>query len=201
MTNLSPYQEAALLEALQAGDTAAFSTLYIAWCEDLYHQILKMVKEPQEAEEIVQELFSRLWQKRSALSEVRELRPYLLTMARNLVYDYFRALKRDRILYARVRAAACAGHMHTEESLDQLEQADLVRKAMAMLPPQQQKVFQLCKLEGFSYKEAGRQLGISSLTVKEYLVKGKRTVRRLLTQVFFLLGLLSGLCLLPPAMG
>lgn len=143
----------------------------------MYVNFLRMVKDEQLAEEFVQEIFARIWQKKETLQIEQSFSDYLYRAGQNMVYDFYRKLKRDRLLYNRFKTNATQNYSHIEEALHLKESEELLQKAMNILPTQQRKVYQICKLEGYSYKEAGQQLGISPHTVKEYLVKANRTIR------------------------
>lgn len=144
----------------------------------MYANFLRMVKDEQLAEEFVQEIFARIWHKRETLQIEQSFSGYLYRAAQNMVCDFYRNLKQDRLLYNRFKAIATQNYTHVEESLHLKESEELLQKALNILPAQQRKVYQICKLEGYSYKEAGQQLGISPHTVKEYLVKANQSIRR-----------------------
>ncbi|MHA4806599.1 RNA polymerase sigma factor [Flavitalea flava] len=172
--------EQALLQQLQAGNPCAFTQLYHVYSGQLYVNIFKMVKDEQITEEIVQDIFTCIWQKRTELQFDQSFGAYLYRMAQNRVVDFYRKLTRDKSLYEKFKALTTAHYSHIEEALHVKENEALLRQAIASLPSQQKKVFQLCKRDGWSYKEAGEQLGISQNTVKEHLVKANVTIRHFL---------------------
>jgi RNA polymerase sigma-70 factor (family 1) len=167
-----------LLAQLKAGNSEAFSQLYRHYSGPMYVNVLKMVKDEQVTEEIVQDIFARIWQKRESIQFEKSFASYIYRVAQNMVFDFYRKLKRDRNLYEHFKTIATENYSHIEEELHGKEFETLLHKALDTLSPQQKKVYQLCSLEGRSYKEAGIQLGISSSTVKEHLAKAKLTIRR-----------------------
>lgn len=169
-----------MLQQLQAGSAVAFTRLYHRYSVRMYANIFKMIKDDQIAEEIVQDIFACIWQKRGELRFEQSFEAYLYRMGRNRVYDFYRKLRRDRSLYEKFKAVATEHYFHIEESLHFRESEAILQLAIAHLPQQQKKVFLLCKQEGCSYKQAGEQLGISQNTVKEHLVKANTTVRSFL---------------------
>jgi RNA polymerase sigma-70 factor (family 1) len=179
-----PYAETALLEQLQVGSADAFTQLYNNYSVQMYANIFKMVKDEQIAEEIVQDIFTRIWQKRDTLRFEQDFAAYLYRMGQNLVHDFYRKLQRDRSLYEKFKALAIEHYTHIEEALHYRESEALLQKALETLSPQQKKVYQLCKMDGRSYKEAGEELGISALTVKEHLVKANLSIRNYLNANF-----------------
>lgn len=179
MPNINLHNESLLVQAMQAGDQEAFTTLYRHYSPLLYLNILRMLHDAEAAEELVQELFTRIWQKRACKGIREDFRGYMYRVAQNLVFDFFRRLKKDRALMERFRsitgeADAVAG---PEERLQQQQAAGIIRNAIEHLPPQQKKVYQLVKQDGYTYKMAARDMGISPFTVKEYLSLANKSIR------------------------
>jgi len=90
------HKEYALLALLKAGDVQAFGQLYQLYNYRLYGNLLKLVKSEQEAEEILQEVFIKIWDKRASIDVEKSFRSYLFRIAENKVYDYFRKAARNR---------------------------------------------------------------------------------------------------------
>jgi len=134
-----PYDEQALLMQLQAGSADAFTQLYQAYAERLYYNILALVKDGLTAEELVQDVFSRIWQKREAIQIDTSFAAYLFTASRNRVYDFFRKLDRDHHLYATIKSAATYEYSYIEEALLDRENADILQKAIKSLPQQRRR--------------------------------------------------------------
>ena len=172
------HTEKELLQRLQADDQLAFTQLYHLYSARLYGNLLKWVKSPEVAEELLQDIFILVWEKRHTIDIHTGFRPYLFRIGENKVYDFFRKLRRDKTLYAYIRASAAAQYTHIEEALLSRENASLLQAAIETLPPQRRQVFELCKLQGKSYQEVGAQLGISASTINDHIVKATRTVRQ-----------------------
>lgn len=177
MTPELPFDEKTLLAQLQAGSEAAFTQLYRAYAERLYYNILMLVKDELTAEELVQDIFSRIWQKRASLPADSNFGAYLFAASRNRVYDFFRKLDRDHHLYARIRSAASCEYTYIEEALLTRENVNILQKAIATLPRQRRRAFELCKMEGLSYKEASEKMGISLSTLKDHMANAREAIR------------------------
>jgi RNA polymerase sigma-70 factor (ECF subfamily) len=169
-TNI-PFDEKALLVQLQAGSADAFTQLYQAYAERLYYNILSLVKDGLTAEELVQDIFARIWQKRETIQIDTNFGAYLFAASRNRVYDFFRKLDRDHDLYACIKATASYEYSHIEEALLKRE------KAINSLPHQRRRAFELCKIEGLSYKEASEKMGISLSTLKDHMANAREAIR------------------------
>jgi RNA polymerase sigma-70 factor (family 1) len=174
-----PHNQSQLVEAMQTGDQEAFTILYRHYSPLLYMNILRMLHDPQATEELVQELFTRIWQKRSCKGIREDFTGYMYRIAQNLVYDFFRRLKKDHALMEKFKALTeeADATANAEEKLHQQQAAGIISNAIEHLPPQQKKVYKLVKENGYTYKKAAEDLGISPFTVKEYLVLANKSIR------------------------
>lgn len=174
---MNTYDENNSFDLLQEDAERAFTDLYNQYSSSIFANVLKMVKDPDVAGEIVQDIFITFWRKRAEIRVEKSLEAYLYRMSANKVIAHFRSLQRNKAMLARFTALAMEHYSHIEEGLLYRESQHLLQKAMETLSPQQQKVYQLCKAEGRSYKEAAEMLHISQHTVKEYLVKANLAIR------------------------
>jgi len=169
--------ELALLQRLRQGDEDAFTQLYHKYSLPIYVNLLRLVKDETLAEEFVQEIFTRLWMKRASISIEQNFGAYIYRCAQNMVYDFYRKLKRNRSMYIRFKDITTRNYTHIEEALTLKESEALLYKALNRLTLQQKKVYLLCKIHGQTYKQAGSELGISAETVKEHLARANSAIR------------------------
>lgn len=172
-----PYNEQELLQELQQGNADAFTCLYKHYSVPLYYNILSLVKDENTAEELVQDVFLKIWRRKSTINITKSFSGYLFVTARNQVYDFFQQLSRDQELRSRIISFASEAYDHIEQSIFAKENADLLRKAIDTLPPQRRRAFELCKLEGLSYRQASEEMGISLSTIKDHMVNALETIR------------------------
>lgn len=185
-----------LLLKLKDGDETVFTHFYKLYSGQMYVNILKMVKDEQIAEELVQELFTKIWHKREVVHLASDFKAYLYKTGQNLVYDFFRKLQRNQQMQERFRKVVTEYYSHIEESLQLKQSEALLEKALGKLSVQQRKVYHLCKIQGYTYKEAAEELGISVHTVKEYLTRASFLVREyLMGQLHISMGMLLFLML------
>ncbi|WP_164714123.1 RNA polymerase sigma factor [Chitinophaga rhizosphaerae] len=175
-------QDSELLLQVAKGDEKAFTTLYWQYSGTLYRNFLRMVKDETIAEELVQDLFSRIWQKRESLQVEKSFKAYLFRAGYHLMIDFYRKLKRDQDLYGHFRQVASENYNHIEEIFNLKDSQALLARALDALSPQQQKAFRLCRMEGKTYREAAEEMGISPHTVKEYFTKANHAVRAYLAE-------------------
>jgi RNA polymerase sigma-70 factor (ECF subfamily) len=173
----SVYDEYELLSQLKAGDKLAFARLYALYSRPLYLNLFRLLKSEQVAEEILQNIFLIVWEKRETITINHSIRGYLFRIAENKVHDFFRKLKRDRKLYDYILRLSRGKYEDVETKILHSEETALLNKAIENLPPQRKEVFYLCKVEGKSYLEVSRLLGISASTINDHIVKATRAVR------------------------
>ncbi|WP_157761020.1 RNA polymerase sigma factor [Chitinophaga caeni] len=171
-----------LLILIAQGDEQAFTSLYWKYSTPLLGNLVKLVKDQLLAEELLQELFTKVWQKRESLQVDKDFKAYLFRMAYHLVVDFYRKLQRDKSLLSHFQEVISGNYSHIEEIFNLKDSQQLLDKALDRLSPQQRKVFQLCRLEGRTYKETAELLNISQHTVKEYFVKANASVRHYLSE-------------------
>ncbi|HTN37767.1 MAG TPA: RNA polymerase sigma-70 factor [Arachidicoccus sp.] len=180
MSQQPPYTEQELLTQLKAGDAHAFTRLYHMYSKQLYLTIFRLVKSDKIAEELLQELFVKLWEKRGGLTIQSNIGGYLNRMGANLVFDFYRKATKDQLAKEQLIAFFSDEQTDHQPAQELETEADTVNQLvtlMEQLPPQRKKVFELCKIQGKSYQEAGQQLGISVSTVNDHIVKATRLLR------------------------
>jgi RNA polymerase sigma-70 factor (ECF subfamily) len=180
MQTISQYNEKELLSLLKQSSEPAFEKIYQLYSARLYGNLLKLVKSESTAQEILQDVFMKIWDNRKIIDPEKSFRSYLFRIAENKVYDFFRKAARDKKMKARLLAVATEHYVHIEEMLFNKENEAILQKSIESLPLQRQQIFRLCKLEGKSYEEVSRLLGISTSTISDHIVKATRAVREYL---------------------
>lgn len=180
MRPYSDIDEKQLLVLLRQGDRQAFGELYQQYSSRIYGNLKKLLKSDHLAEELLQDVFVKIWDKRLGIDTEKSFRSYLFRIAENQVYDFFRKAARDRKLEAHLVDAASEFYSHVEEALYRKESAAIINEAIAQLPPKRRRIFTLCKLEGRSYEEVSLLLGISTSTINDHVVKASRSIREYL---------------------
>jgi RNA polymerase sigma-70 factor (ECF subfamily) len=171
-----------LLSALTESDEAAFKGIYDKYSHRIFTAILPMVKCEATAKDLVQEIFIKLWNKRQMINPKKPFFLYLLRIAENTVFDFFRKAARDKALKNHLLANSLILYSHIEETLCNKENISLIQTAIDQLPPQRRKIFELCKVEGLSYEEVSSMLGISVSTISDHIVKANNCIRNYLSK-------------------
>lgn len=175
----SLYNEDILLSRLKAGEHRAFDTLYKRYRTPIYANILKLVKSHDYATELLQEVFLKVWQRRAYIDSSLNFKAYLLRIAQNTVYDFFRKASREQVLENTLISLTCkASYSPVEDQLYFRETQANLEKALNRLPEKCRKVFIMCKLEGKSYDEVSKLLNISTATINNHIVKATRILKK-----------------------
>ena len=162
-------------------DMRAYQRLYELLFDGLYRFCNAFVKSGPVAEEIVSDVFIKVWQLRSRLPEINNLKVYCYTITRNFSYNYL--LRQNKHVTLDLDALAPETLIATGDPETLCISADLmekIREAVRQLPPQCQLIFQLIREEGLRYKEVAEILHLSPLTVRNQLAIATRKIAALL---------------------
>lgn len=166
-----------LLEQLINNDQQAFKQVYFLYSARLYGNILKLVKSEPVAQEILQDVFIKIWDHRHSIDPAKSFRSYLFRIAENMVCNFYRKASRDKVALRQLMSKSTEHYSHIEEDIFYKEETSFLSEAIGGLPPQRKQVFELCKMEGKSYDEVSRLLGISVSTISDHIVKANRFLR------------------------
>lgn len=170
-------EETDLLRNLKDGDREAFASIYRLYSPNLHHKLDRMVKITEISDELLQDVFLKVWLSRTALDPDRPFAPWLYTIARNTVFEYYRRLALDKKLQAHLTETFVEFYDQTEDYILNKERNAALQEAINQLPPQRKEIFRLCRVEGKSYKEAAEILNISASTVSNQLVSATKSVK------------------------
>ena len=171
-------------------DEAAFRLLFEQYRERLFLFAWQLCHSAADSEEVVQDVFTRIWENREKLTAVESPRNYIYTMVRNRTLDLLSKIAKDKNLIKEVWANISEGSNETEQLLQAAESKQLIEKAVSQLSPKKRKVFQLSRDEGLSHQEIAAQLGISVQTVKNIITEVLRQIKSFLSEHSELLAIL-----------
>ena len=151
-------------------DMKAYKQLYELLANGLYRFSYSMVRSAEVAEEIVSDVFIKLWQMRARLSEVDNLKVYLYTIARNCSLNYLERNADSRVIgLENLDNAAFVEGANPADLCISADLANQMRRIVQQLPPQCRLIFQLVREEGLRYKEVAAILDVSPFTVRNQL--------------------------------
>jgi RNA polymerase sigma-70 factor (ECF subfamily) len=163
----SPYDENALLLQCAGGDQSAFRTLFMQWHQLLAGYLFRITESRELTEDLVQEVFLKIWVARESLAEVRHFRLYLLAMSRNHAYDALKKQLKEQTLQRIWMRETAEDPRESEDP--EICKAALIDAAIDSLPPRRKEVYLLSRHERLTYQEIATRLGISRESVKTHI--------------------------------
>lgn len=172
----SEFEDKDLMLLVAEGDREAFTCLYHRYFYYLFTLAMRYIKDESEAEDVLQQVFIKLWQMRDSGAIKDNVRGYLFAMTRNSIMNYVR--DKNRLLQRNYRLSQEIG----EEEQDiwvMADKEDLIsemKKAIEALPPQQKRIANL-RCEGLSNQEIASRLHLSLNTVNSHYTKGLKALK------------------------
>ena len=170
-------EETALLKGLSLGDSKAFEEVYRRYHGEISRYVCKFVKSTTHTEDLCQEIFLKVWEKRETLPNLQSFRAYIFTVAKNRVLDFLRHAAIERSAREEIIRASLHQASHVEEALQSEEYQHYLQKVLRELSPRDQEVFRLCREMEHSYDEAAQVLGVSRNAIKKHMVKAIRYIK------------------------
>ena len=166
-----------LLLSIASGSEPAFTQLFDRYKNEVYAHALYFTQSITIAEEITQDVFLKCWLKKETLPEIKDLRAWLFTIAKNDCFTHLKKVAREHRLKNYMAIVAEQDNENIESYMTVKEQQQLLHQAVENLPAQQKKVFVLNREGGLKNAEIAKQLNISPNTVKIHLGSALRTIR------------------------
>lgn len=166
-----------IVDALHANDKGVFEQAFRFYYQRLCNYACNIVDDMDEAEEVVQQLFLNVWEKRMQIEINTSLKSYLYRAAHNACLNKLKQTK-VRKLYADEQIQITGtGYEHTSQTILKTELEKQIDKAINTLPEQCRLVFKLSRFEEMKYAEIATHLGISIKTVENHMGKALKIMR------------------------
>lgn len=176
---MSPEEnEILLVKALKKGDAEAFDRLFSLYGNRIYRFSLGYMKSKEEAEEVVQEVFLRIWKNRKTLNPELSFKAYLFKIAWHFILEYFEKADRRRAYQEQLIEESVNFTPGNEERLNYQLLLEKVEQLIEQLPPRQKEILVKRRKVGLAVKEIASQLGIAPKTVENHLTEALKTIRK-----------------------
>lgn len=177
MDKVNLYQDKDLIVKLKSGSSRAFQILFEKYSQRIYQFSLSYLKNKQEAEEIVQEVFFNVWKVREELMAERSFESYLFTIAKNAILNTIRksGYQKAYVEYVKLHPGK---NILLEEELDFKELDQAFRRAIEKLPPRRQEVFRLSRERNLTHAEIAQEMGISVKTVENQITSAFSDIKK-----------------------
>lgn len=176
------YDDHYCLMKMSEGEEQFFNLLFEKYRNQLFTYLFKVTKSRETSEEIVLDVFLKLWHGREAVTEIENLEAFLFRVAHNKAIDFFRAAKRNPKMQQELWeliTEAISNETADKKLLDK-NMEELVQSAVNQLSPQRRKVYYLRNHEDLSYSEIAAELNLSPNTVRNHLTASVQFIREYL---------------------
>lgn len=170
-----------LIALLKKDDSIAFETLYLRYSEKLYYFAIRYLKSKEDAEGLVQDIFTKIWEIRKNLNSGQSFSSFLFTIAKNTIFNKHRKKLNENAYREHLRNYFDEVYDKTENDIILADMKARIDKSVEKFPPQRKLIYQLSREEGLSYKEIAKQLGISEKTIEAHIRLALKTLRSALS--------------------
>jgi len=169
--------EKSLLQKAASGHEESFTRLFLLYRHKLYSFLLRLTNSPEMTEDVIQDVFLKLWKDRENLVNIEQFGGYIYRMAQHQAINAFRRMARETLILAELNKTTAAVNTSAEDNLNVREVRELLNTALEKLPPKQKLVFTLSRDQGLKHDEIARRLNISPSTVNNHMIAALRTIR------------------------
>lgn len=167
-----------VLTHLAEGNDTAIEELYNAYYSRLYNFSKKFLKLDEGIDDILQEVFLKIWQNRKQIKCIETFNAFIFTITRNLLLNELRTRLNDHKMKERIGKLAVSVEYSFIEQLEYHDLKEKVEMAIDDLPSRQKEVFTLSRIHGYSHKEIAQTLNITTKTVEFHLAKSVVLLRK-----------------------
>jgi RNA polymerase sigma-70 factor (family 1) len=183
LTSAPLSDDSTLLARVATGDEAAFNTLFERYRDKLFHYLVRITKSPEISEEIVIDIFVKLWVGRELIEQVGQLEPFLHKVAYHRAIDFLRTASRHtRLQKIYIERMEQAPEKRADELLIDAQSRQLLQKAILSLPPQRKLIYTLSREQGLTHEQIATALNLSRNTVKNSMMAAVRSISEFLRQ-------------------
>lgn len=166
-----------LAQKISEGSEKAFREIYDRYHIQIFFIAKKYIKDSNLAEDVVQDIFVKLWEKRHRMAQIKSVKAFLFTMVRNHVFNILRDRKSEMISISEVTEKKLPVQNLTENELQYREYERVLEKGISELSDRKREVFKLRTLKGLSNSEVAEILQIHIRTVKTHYYNGSKHIR------------------------
>lgn len=184
MTRLAAQGESASIRQIQLGNLQVFENLFRQYYQMLCHYALKFVGDPDTAEELVQDLFYTLWEKRMELTINTSVKSYLFSAVHNrcLKFIEHRSVEQKYRNYYLKHESEIDNDEADSAGVAEMQQ--IINRTLDSLPDRCGKIFRLNRFEGLKYQEIAERLSISVKTVEANMGRALKVLRKSLKEYY-----------------
>lgn len=176
-------EEKLLLQQIAEGDENAFAQIFHSYSNRLFAFIFTLSGSKPIAEDVVQDVFMKIWSNRNQLSKIENFHAYVFRMAHNHAINLLKRWSKERLVNVGGRGQPSFFSMPDKQlTFKNIEIA--LQQLVENLPPRQKEVYRLKREKGLKHEEIAQQLQISPSTVKNHLTQALHTIQKGLKQYY-----------------
>lgn len=175
-----------VLKKLADNNQQALEELFNHYYPRLYNFSKSFLKLDDGIDDILQEVFLKIWHKRKAIKSSESFNSYIFTITRNLLLNELRSRLNNQKFRDRIAEASMAEEYLTMGNLEYDELKERVESIIDELPPKQQEIFRMSRMEGLSHKEIAEKKNISTKTVEYHIGQSISSIKSRLEELGFL---------------
>jgi RNA polymerase sigma-70 factor (ECF subfamily) len=172
------YDEKELLKLASSGNEKAFTYLFHQHKNKLFGYLFRLTNSQEITEDIIQDIFLKLWKDKSELINIVQFDAYLFRMAKNQAINSFKNIARQTLLYAEYFDTLSIEDYSTDNLLQFDETQKILNQIIETLPPQQKLVFKLSREQHLKHDEIAQMLNLSPNTVKNHIIQAINTIKQ-----------------------
>ncbi|MEO6522876.1 MAG: sigma-70 family RNA polymerase sigma factor [Mucilaginibacter sp.] len=176
------FDENDLIKRVSGGDRVAFTELYTRYLDNLYRYVYLICKSKEVSEEIVQNIFVKIWIQREGLESIHSFKSYIYRSAKNALLDHLKKIKVEEKALAIVQYSTDDSYNDADNRIIYKEYYQLTQKAISLLPEKRKQIVELRTQDDLSLDEISAKLCISKSVVKKQLYTGMDFIRKYLSK-------------------
>lgn len=177
LSTFDSHIENKLISGLKAGDTESFNELFRFYGKKLYFFAFGYLKSKEEAEEVVQEVFFKIWKSRKMINQDLSFKAYLFKIAYNYIQELFLKINRERAYRHEIIQSTFESSNEMEERLDYHSLLEITEKIIDQMPQRQKEILLMKRKDGMAVKEIATILDISPKTVENHLTEALKKLK------------------------
>ncbi|KAA6301470.1 MAG: ECF RNA polymerase sigma factor RpoE [Candidatus Ordinivivax streblomastigis] len=175
-------EEIELLSLVKKGDQQAFALLFYAYKDKLLGFLLRITGSGNEAEDIVQEVFLKIWQDREKATQIKNLNAYIFKIAQNRMIDNLRKFSREKLSLSDIPMDVEEVNAQPDDILVEKERNLMFQEAVNQLSGQQKKIYLSHREQGVSLKDIAKENNLALSTVQNHINRALNNIREHLSK-------------------
>ncbi len=175
--------EKELVERIIENDSSAFEELYKAYVQRVYFFAKRYLTSDSDAEEVVQEVFTKLWENRKKINPQLSLSGYILTTTKNTIFNAHKKRVHYETYYNYVLKYFKEHKLQDENEAIFNDLKEIVHKAIEKLPVKRREIFKMVRFKGMTYKEVSKSSGVNEKTIETHMRLALKDLRKVLEPI------------------